>query len=420
MRVDPGSPGLPERLLRILVVAPEFPPAIGGMEVHSEQIVRHLALRHDVVALIPGPGEVRRVGGGTSEIRPVLSRRYGPSLWRAWRAAARQRPDVVLAMNAGYAALGIWTACPVVTRVVGNDFYRAWIGPHLPLRFLFWRLPTHGRISPGRWLRRADQRFRNWCVGRGLRRSAVILSNSNFTSGALSEARVEGPRVIRLLGGVDTAQFRPRDRGEARLRLALGDAPVIVTVARLARKKGIDTVLEALPETLRRLPDLVYLIVGRGEEEDALRSQAESLGVSRHVRFLGTRTHAELADILSAADLYVHCSRTAIDPILGSRDVETMGRAVCEANACGLPALVSQSGGLADVVIDGVTGQVIPEDDPAALAGALVRMLSDDALLQRMARQALERARAEFSWEVVARRTEEALWLAIGSRGAPA
>jgi len=410
-------PPHPARRLRILVVAPEFPPAIGGMEVHSEQIVRHLALHHEVVALVPGPGSVALAGGGTPDIRPVLSRRYGPSLWRAWRAAARLRPDVVLAMNVGYAALGTWLACPVVTRVVGNDFYRAWIGPHLPLRFLFWRLPTDGRFSPGRWLRRADQRFRNWSVGRGLRRSTVILSNSSFTTRALAEARVEGPRVIRLLGGVDTAQFHPRDRGEARRRLALGDSPVVVTVARLARKKGIDTVLEALPEALRRFPNLVYLIVGRGEEEGALRSQSESLGVSRHVRFLGARRHAELPDILSAADLYVHCSRTAIDPILGSRDVETMGRAVCEANACGLPALVSGSGGLADVVIDGDTGMVIPEEDPAALAGALARMLGDDALRQAMSRRALERARAEFSWEVVARRTEEALWLAIGPRG---
>lgn len=400
-------------------MAPEFPPAIGGMEVHSEQIVRHLALHHDVVALVPGSRSVAPASVGTPEIRPVLSRRYGPSLWRAWRAAVRLRPDVVLAMNAGYAALGTWLACPVVTRVVGNDFYRAWIGPHLPLRFLFWRLPTDGRFSPGRWLRRADQRFRNWSVGRGLRRSAVILSNSSFTSRALTEARVEGPRVIRLLGGVDTEQFHPRDRGEARRRLELGDSPVVVTVARLARKKGIDTVLEALPEALRRFPNLVYLIVGRGEEEGALRSQAESLGVTRHVRFLGARRHAELPDILSAADLYVHCSRTAIDPILGSRDVETMGRAVCEANACGLPALVSRSGGLADVVIDGDTGMVIPEEDPAALAGGLARLLGDDALRQGMARRALERARAEFSWQVVARRTEEALWLAVGPRDGP-
>jgi glycosyltransferase involved in cell wall biosynthesis len=414
--MNPGTSPLPERRLGILVVAPEFPPAIGGMEVHAEQIVRHLALRHDVVVLVPKAATEARDRAGTIDIRPVLSRRYGPNLWRAFRAAARLRPDVVLAMNAGYATLGALVACPVVTRVVGNDFYRAWVGPHLPLRFLFWRLPTVGRFSPGRWFRRADQRFRNWFVSRGLRQSAVILSNSSFTSGALAEARVEGSLVIRLLGGVDTARFRPRDRGEARRILGLPDVPVITTVARLARKKGIDTVLRALPEVLHRLPNLLYLIVGRGEEEGALQSQAGALGLTRNVRFLGTRPHADLPDILSAADLYVHCSRTAIDPVLGSRDVETMGRAVCEANACGLPALVSRSGGLPDVVIDGDTGLVIPEDDSAALADGLLRLLCDDALRHRMAHRALERARAEFSWDIVARRTEQALWVAIGPR----
>ena len=402
--------------MKIAVVAPEFPPATGGMEVHALQLSRYLQRAHDVEVIAP------RLGAGDVSNDPLcvirsLRRQFGLSVVAIIRTLRADPPDVVLVLNAGYAVLGRCVSYPLVTRVVGNDFCAGWVGPHLPLRWLFWRLSVDGSPSPGRWLRSLDQRFRNSIAAWGLGSSRCILANSNFTKQALRQAGVCGPQVHVLVGGVDTSLFQPRPRAAARAQLGLSEGPIVATFARLKAKKGIDTALEAVRRLLPHHRGLTYLVIGGGEDEAQLRQQAEALGVSPHVHFLGRKRHDDIPVYLAASDIYVQSSRTALDPVTGVPDVETMGRAVCEASACGIPVLVTESGGLPDVVQSESTGVLIPENDPAAMAAAIHRLLQDPALRERMGRQGAVYAQEHFGWETVGRRTEQVLRAAVAAAG---
>jgi phosphatidylinositol alpha-1,6-mannosyltransferase len=401
--------------MNLAIVAPDFPPSVGGMQTHALQVARHLARTHQVTVIAPPAPGAADVDASLA-VRRSLRRQYWTSVLELRRLLARLAPDAVLALNAGYGMLGRVTPYPVVTRVVGNDFTRSWIGPHLPLRVLFWRLPIADPRALGPRLRRADQRYRNRWVLWGLRGSRRILCNSAYTRDALAEGGVTGPRVQVLIGGVDVATFSPRPRGKARARLGLPEAPILCTAAALRPKKGIDTTLRALPSLVGRYPHLLYLVLGTGGDEAALRALARELRVEAHVRFAGVRGHDQLPDFLAASDIYLQPSRAAVDPVTGCADVETMGRAVGEASACGVAVIASRSGGLPDMVRDGETGLLVPEDDPPALGAAIDRLLADAALRERFGRAGVDVARREFSWERVGEETERALREVSGAR----
>ncbi|HYV18479.1 MAG TPA: glycosyltransferase family 4 protein [Verrucomicrobiae bacterium] len=384
------------------------------MEVHAARLVQALAAAHRLEVVVPRERAVPEMDG--VRFHAELTEHFGATLRRTAALVARVAPDAVLALNAGSAAIARLVAVPVVTRVVGNDFERAWVGPHLPGRFAWWRLPSSGGFSPGRWLRRADQAYRNRAALRSLAACRIVLANSGWTRDALARRGVTGPEVRVLVGGVDLGDFRPRDRDAERQALGLPGGPILFSAARLTRKKGFDILLRALPAVLARHPDLLLLLAGQGEEEPALRDLAESLGIEASVRFLGGVGHDLLPRYMAAADVYLQPSRASRDERDESVDVETMGRAVCEAAACGRPAIVSRSGGLPDVVQDGQTGLLVPEADAPALAAAIARLVDDTALCARMGTAAAERARREFGWDTVARLTEAALQDARAAR----
>lgn len=384
------------------------------MEVHAARLVQALAAGHRLEVVVPADRPVPSMDG--IRFHADLTPHFGATLRRTAALVERLAPDAVLALNAGSAAIARLVTVPVVTRVVGNDFERAWVGPHLPGRFLWWRLPVSGGFAPGRWLRRADQAYRNRAALRSLAACRIILANSGWTRDALARRGVRGPEVRVLVGGVDLDHFRQRDRDAGRKALGLPGVPILFSAARLTGKKGFDVLLRALPAVLAAHPDLLLLLAGKGEEETALRDLAKSLGIEASVRFLGGVGHDLLPQYMAAADVYLQPSRACRDERDDSVDVETMGRAVCEAAACGRPAIVSRHGGLPDVVEDGQTGLLVPEADALALSAAIARLVEDKALCARMGAAAAERARREFGWDTVAQRTEAALQDARAAR----
>jgi len=383
------------------------------MEVHAARLVQALAAGHRLEVVVPWGRPVPAMDG--VGFHAELTEHFGATLRRTAALVARLAPDAVLALNAGSAAIARLVPVPVVTRVVGNDFERAWVGPHLPGRFLWWRLPASGG-SPGRWLRRADQAYRNRAALRSLAACRIVLANSGWTRDALARRGVTGPEVRVLVGGVDLGHFRPRDRDAERAALGLPGAPILFSAARLTRKKGFDVLLRALPAVLAPHPHLLLLLAGQGEEERALRDLAKSLRIEASVRFLGGIGHDLLPRYMAAADVYLQPSRASRDERDESVDVETMGRAVCEAAACGRPAIVSRSGGLPDVVEDGRTGLLVPEADALALSAAIARLVGDATLCARLGAAAAARAHREFGWDTVARLTEAALQDARAAR----
>ena len=203
-------------------------------------------------------------------------------------------------------------------------------------------------------------------------------------------------RLVRVIhNGVDTERFRPCLRQEA-TRLAYGagrDDCLVVSVGRLVGWKGVRVVIEALsglPENLR------YLVVGVGPELEDLKAQVQQLGLGDRVRFAGRVANAELPQLLSQCDLYVQ-------PSVGE---EAFGISVVEAMACGLPVLASNNGGLPEIVLPEVTGQLLVPGDAADWRKALSAAALDANRSRSWGEAGRRRAQDEFTWAANAAKLE--------------
>lgn len=278
--------------------------------------------------------------------------------WHYARVLATLRPHITVVGHAHPRMLLPAVLCRgrFIALAYGNDFEAAQ---------LRWHAPIFNRL-----LARAD--------------SLVTISHANALR--LQELGQPPPRI--LYPGTDPDRFSPPARPD------LGP-PVLLSVARLVPRKGIDTVLQALPQLLAQSPDLQYWIVGKGPAHASLGRQAQELGLMQAVRFMDEVTDSELPEIYRRATIFVLPARA--DYHAGS--VEGFGIVYLEASASGLPVVAARSGGAAEAVIENETGLLVPPDDPAALGQALQRLLDDPEMRQRMGRAGRRWVEREMNWD---------------------
>jgi glycosyltransferase involved in cell wall biosynthesis len=182
-------------------------------------------------------------------------------------------------------------------------------------------------------------------------------------------------------------------RAEARRALGLdAEQPVVLTVGRLTHMKAQWQLVDAVPDLLARFPGLAVVLLGDGPLREALVERADSLGVAHAVRFAGHRPDARL--LLAAADVFALPSK-----------FEGMPLAALEAMEAGLPVVATRVVGSEEVVVDGVTGALVPFGRPAALGAALAELLADPALRRRQGAAARRRYLAGFTRDRMAAET---------------
>jgi glycosyltransferase involved in cell wall biosynthesis len=168
------------------------------------------------------------------------------------------------------------------------------------------------------------------------------------------------------------------------------EEPTVVYLGRLKRYKGVDLILRAVARLRAQGLPVRFLVGGRGDHEPALRALVGQLQIGEAVTFLGFVSEDRKKEMFQRS--WVHALTSP---------KEGWGIAVLEAAACGTCTAASDSPGLRDSVVDGVTGLLVPHGDVGALAGALGRVLGDPDLRDRLGRQA--RSFAErFSWDASA------------------
>jgi glycosyltransferase involved in cell wall biosynthesis len=170
-------------------------------------------------------------------------------------------------------------------------------------------------------------------------------------------------------------------------------SPIVGVVARLEAEKGHRTLIAAWPLVLAAHPEAWLLIVGEGSERDALEEQANSLGISDHVVFTGRRE--DVPAVTAALDVAVLPSYR-----------EAQGLSVLEAMALSRPVVASNVGGIPEMVEDGVSGLLVPPGDPDALAGAIVRLLSDHPFADMIARRGHDLVHDRFCIELMTSQIE--------------
>lgn len=310
---------------------------------------------------------------GRSVVLPLRQLEW--SLWFymvAGRVLREDRADVLESGEAGALALALRPQVPLVLRLHGSDHvFRKHTGQPLHLG--------------ARWNQRLE--------GAVWRRAESVTAPSHFqareAAGAVGWARgrihvVPNPLASEMLAEA-TREGEPAANDPS--------APVVLYTGRLASVKGILPLLEATKEVLATFRQVRFVLAGSWQMMETPRQLGFGLDGSAangSVRWLGHVSWRQLADWYRRATVFVMPSY-----------YETFGISCLEAMAFGLPVVATAAGGLPEVVVDGVTGILVPAGDPAALAGAIVRLLRDPELRRRLGEAGRERVLAEFTAERV-------------------
>lgn len=187
-----------------------------------------------------------------------------------------------------------------------------------------------------------------------------------------------------VYNSVDEERFRPGERDPA---------PSILSVGNLIPIKGHETVLRSLPLLANAHPTLLWEVIGDGPEKRRLSALADTLGLSRRVRFRGRCARDEVAAAMRRCSAFVLPSR-----------YEALGCVYLEAMASARPVIACSGQGIGEVIRDGDNGLLVEPDDPAGLARSLARVLEDEALRRRLGERARQTVLERFTVGHQARR----------------
>jgi glycosyltransferase involved in cell wall biosynthesis len=357
--------------LRVCVIGP-VPPPTGGMANQTAELCRLLEQEGARVTLI----------AVNPPYRPAWIGR-----WRGLRALFRLLPylrslwcrlgcsDVVhLMANSGwswylFATPAVWIAYLRGTPIIVN--YRG--GNAAPFFDRAWR----------------------W-VGPTLRHASACVVPSGYLAEVFAERRLSAHIIPNTL---DPSRFFPAPPSRPD-----GEGPVLAITRNLEPIYGIDLALRALPAVQARFPRARLVIAGSGPEQAALERLAADLGVADRVEFRGRLTRQQVAELYRQADLLLNPSR-----------VDNSPNSIIEALGSALPVVSTRAGGIPKLVSDGETALLVDPEDPDALASAVLRVLEDDALRQRLKTAGLEFSR-RFHWDAVKKDLLNTYQQAIGTK----
>lgn len=366
--------------MRLLIFPSEFPPGPGGIGSHAFQIAKNLhSLGWEVAVLSPqdySTDNELKTFNSAQPFKIIRLKHFSPppyealyrlSILRTWLKG--WQPKILMASG----VKAVWLA--------------AWLAR---LYYFHWVAVAHGSEFG------SQTSWKRYFTRRSFSAASGVICVSNYTHSRMLEMGVATQSDTVIPNGADGEVFHliaPEKVVAFRQRLGLEQVPLLLTVGNVTERKGQDIVIRALPQILKSVPDVHYLIVGLPTRESALTELARELGVINRVHFAGKVTLPTLVEAYNACDLYVMTSRHS-----PSGDFEGYGIAVVEAALCGKPSVVSRGAGLEEAIAPGQTGLAVPEDDPEATAAAINKLLGEASYRELLGQRARERALQEQTW----------------------
>jgi L-malate glycosyltransferase len=323
---------------------------------------------HRTMLIAHPAGELRRRAAEGGDVFPLAPRAEMDLAagWRLSRIIRQVGPDVIHAHDphgVAMAALGLSMSTQRVKP------------PLVASRRVDFHL---GRNAFSRWKYRQVQRF--ICSSDAIRR---MIQADGVAPG----------RSVTIYEGIDLERVRAAPPATLHEELWLPHhAPLVGNIAALVPHKGQRHFIDAAALVVRRVPDARFVIVGEGELRRSLERHIHDLRLDKHVLLTGFRP--DVLSVLKTFDIFVMSSVT-----------EGLGTSLLDAMACARPIVATRAGGIPEAVDDGQTGILVTPRDHEAMADAIVKLLEDGRLRERMGAAGLERARTRFSAERMVKET---------------
>jgi glycosyltransferase involved in cell wall biosynthesis len=234
------------------------------------------------------------------------------------------------------------------------------------------------------------ERLNDLSVGKETLKGADrIIAVSNATKEYVLSLGAKPEKIKVIHNGVDVNHFRilPGKREEMRAKFGIPkNAAVAITVRRLVYKNGIDTLIESANFAIKKNPNLFFLVVGKGPDQNGVQARIQELGIEENFRLAGFVSDQDLPYCYNAADFFV----------LPSKSGEGLPLVALEAMACGLPVVATDVGGIREILMEG-HGELVPANQPEPMARAILEYSYADLSVGILElRAAVEE---KFSWE---------------------
>ncbi|MBN2119585.1 MAG: glycosyltransferase family 4 protein [Candidatus Omnitrophica bacterium] len=242
-----------------------------------------------------------------------------------------------------------------------------------------------------------------------------VLVVSNYLKGIIEKLGLRESEKIEVISiGIDRDQFSIfEDSKKLRNSIARDDQKILLTVARLEPRKGVDRLIKALPKIIDKVPNVKYLIVGDGEDKVRLKTLVNNYSLQDYVQFTGYVSNEEIIKYYDLSDVVVFPS------VLQDGKGEGLGLVLCEAGARGKPIIAGNCGGVPEIIKDNETGLLVNPENTEELAQKAVQLLMDKELSARLGKNAREKVFSGFTWDKISQQISELISYAQVSGRSP-
>ncbi len=297
-----------------------------------------------------------------------------------------------------------WPAIKTLaTELKNSDNHYLLVGHLLPLGTVAWLLSFIYKFNYGVFLHGYDLNMAlKQPRKRALAKTILTKADKIICANSYTESLVKKiiptddlNKVVLVNPGIEgeTIVYNEGQIEALKKRYNLSQKTVILTVGRLVKRKGMDIALEGLKIAIKQAPELVYVIIGQGEEETNLRAKIANLGLSQNALILTDIDDEAKMNWYKLADIFIMTARQ-IGP-----DMEGFGIVYLESGLAGKPVIAGASGGVADAVADNVNGLLVDPTNPTQIAETMVKLAKYEKLRQRLGDEGRRRALTMFSWK---------------------
>ncbi|MDP8263817.1 MAG: glycosyltransferase family 4 protein [Candidatus Ancaeobacter aquaticus] len=362
-----------------LLISMDFPPHKDGITTLAKELAEHLSLDHEDTFIVIGPSAKNDFKyDQTHKFKIYRSPLYDygyikliPLLFIVPYVVIKHKINKIIATNVGY-----------------GGFIAVLLKTFLKLDYI---VTAQGY----EFMKFKDNVLVRKIYSHVYRNAHAIVTCSQYVKKLLLEFGAKNNKIIVVYPGVDTSFFKPLKVPDAFLnKYSLKNRKILLSVSRLVHRKGHDMVLDALPTVAQKIPEILYIIVGKGPEKNRLEKIIKNKKLDPYVLFTDEISNSDLQFFYNCSNVFIMPSRE----VDSDGHVEGFGIVFIEANACGKPVIGGRSGGIPEAIVNGKTGFLVDPENSADIADKITNLLCNNDLSSEMGQFALQYVKEHFSW----------------------